>query len=364
MTLSQLLDSTERDTWLEDFPGVALDGAVWTTLDAPAGTATLAVAGSQLTIGAGTDINEIVSIRSIRTFKLPFRVQFVISLSQRIANNAFYLEVVNAAGDTYASWLFDGTTATNAKITNASAGQNVTTNPSAALTVATTASQALFEIDLRSDGVEWSDRVVDSNAAASVRALRSRNIPKPDEDYYIRIRSVNGGVAPASGTSLVVERVMVQSNTKFVAEVSAGRGNNAGNRAIPVSHPLGGTFSMNPVTPSTTMGAGSLGKVMAAATTNATNLKASAGRILGWALTNVTAATKYVRIYNKASAPTVGTDVPVFTIAIPPNSSVQHAPPYPLAFATGISYAITNAVADLDATAVAVGDVQGLIEYV
>ena len=104
-------------------------------------------------------------------------------------------------------------------------------------------------------------------------------------------------------------------------------------------------------------------KIISAASTNATSVKASAGRIYGWSLTNTTASVKYVKIYNKASAPTVGTDVPVETIAIPPNANVQRADSIGVFNSTGIALAITGGVADADTTAVAAGDVVGSLYY-
>jgi hypothetical protein len=110
-------------------------------------------------------------------------------------------------------------------------------------------------------------------------------------------------------------------------------------------------------------GAATTAKVTSAATTNATSVKASAGRVLGWEFTNTSAAIKVVRFYNKASAPTVGTDVPVFVVYLPASAHVNFSLPVGVGFATGIAYAITNAIADLDATAVAANDVLGAIYY-
>lgn len=110
-------------------------------------------------------------------------------------------------------------------------------------------------------------------------------------------------------------------------------------------------------------GAMSTAKIVAAATTNATSVKASAGRVFGWQLTNTTAAVKVVRLYNLAAAPTVGTSVPVYNIVLPANAVVTQAFPAGIAHTTGISYAITNAIADLDATAVAANDVLGAIFF-
>ena len=101
-------------------------------------------------------------------------------------------------------------------------------------------------------------------------------------------------------------------------------------------------------------------RVKAAATTNATSLKASAGSVAGWYLYNNTASAKFVKFYNKASAPTVGTDVPLFTLPLPANggSNIKFDT---VPFSTGVAYAITGAIGDTDTTAVAADDVHGFI---
>lgn len=110
-------------------------------------------------------------------------------------------------------------------------------------------------------------------------------------------------------------------------------------------------------------GAGSVSKIASAATTNATSVKASAGRVFGYHFTNTTAAIKIVRFYNLATAPTVGTSVPVYNVVIPANGYVFANFPQGRGHSTGIAYAITNAIADLDATAVAANDVIGAIDF-
>lgn len=116
--------------------------------------------------------------------------------------------------------------------------------------------------------------------------------------------------------------------------------------------------------PAATIAGLTVAKINSAATTNATSTKTSQARLLGWSLTNTSAATKYVRFYNKASAPTVGTDSPLFIVALPPTENVSHSNTQPITFAAGLAYAVTGAGTDLDATAVAVGDVIGSFYYV
>lgn len=99
--------------------------------------------------------------------------------------------------------------------------------------------------------------------------------------------------------------------------------------------------------------------INSAASTNAANTKSTAGTLYEVTIHNTTAAAKYIRFYNKATAPTVGTDTPVFVINVPANSSKEIAfGAVGKRFATGIGHAITNAAGVLDATAVAAGDVQ------
>lgn len=105
-------------------------------------------------------------------------------------------------------------------------------------------------------------------------------------------------------------------------------------------------------------------KLVSAATTNATSTKASAGQLYGWVLANTTAAFKYFKLFNKASAPTVGTDTPYMTIPVPPNSCVTVEFENGIKFGAGIAFAITGAVGDMDTTAVAVGDVVVTLLYV
>ncbi len=101
-----------------------------------------------------------------------------------------------------------------------------------------------------------------------------------------------------------------------------------------------------------------------AATTNATSVKASAGTLYGIAVSNVSASTRYFKLYNKASAPTVGTDTPVLVIPIAAGGVAN----FPLGtlglrFGTGLAYAITGAAADTDTTAIAAGDCKVFLSY-
>jgi hypothetical protein len=111
--------------------------------------------------------------------------------------------------------------------------------------------------------------------------------------------------------------------------------------------------------PASNAGAASTVKVATVIGTNATSVKASAGRVLGFTLTNTTASFKYVAMFDKATAPTVGTDVPKYKFGLPPNSTSIKTLEGGIGYSVGIAFAITGGLTDLDATNTAVNDVIG-----
>lgn len=110
---------------------------------------------------------------------------------------------------------------------------------------------------------------------------------------------------------------------------------------------------------SATANGGTTSRINAAATTNATSLKASAGQIYTIDVFNAAAYNVFLKLYNKASAPTVGTDTPVMTIPIQAGGGFAKTWPMGLPFSTGIAYAITKLQADSDTTVVVAGDLTG-----
>jgi hypothetical protein len=122
--------------------------------------------------------------------------------------------------------------------------------------------------------------------------------------------------------------------------------------------PAGANTIGNVGSAAVTSGGNSIYHLKSAATTNAQVPKASAGQVYGWSIFNQTASVKYVKFYNKASAPTVGTDVPVFVIPLESNFKTNsYNVDAGITFSTGIAIAITAGLADSDATAIAASDV-------
>lgn len=104
--------------------------------------------------------------------------------------------------------------------------------------------------------------------------------------------------------------------------------------------------------------------LVSAASTNAANIKNAAGNLYEITVSNVTATAAFIKLYNKASAPTVGTDVPILTIPATAGATVPiNFGALGKRFTAGISIAITAAAAATD-TGVTVAGIQVNASYV
>lgn len=121
--------------------------------------------------------------------------------------------------------------------------------------------------------------------------------------------------------------------------------------------------SLSPNSP-VTLGTPTAFTLSSAATTNATSVKTTAGTAFQIVASNVGAAAAFLKLFNLATAPTVGTSVPVLTVPIPA-SGVVSVPfgALGMRFGTGIAFDITNLVADADATVIAAAQVKVMVSY-
>jgi hypothetical protein len=103
------------------------------------------------------------------------------------------------------------------------------------------------------------------------------------------------------------------------------------------------------------------GKLVSVAGTNASVIKGSPGALMMLLTMTTNPAARYLKLFNKATAPTLGTDVPIQTYTIPGNSAgAGVAIPLPrrgLAFTNGIAMALTTGIADLDTNGVAANEI-------
>lgn len=132
---------------------------------------------------------------------------------------------------------------------------------------------------------------------------------------------------------------------------------------VSATQPVSGTVTVtagtvNPVVPATPY------FVNSAASTNGALILTGTSGLQAFYATNTGASVAYVKLYNKATAPTVGTDIPEMIIPVPAAASgVPGVATLPIGFsgfrfALGLGIAITGAAADNDTTAVTAGQVR------
>ena len=238
-----------------------------------------------------------------------------------------------------------------------SAGTLATTG---VVAVGAPAASTYFEtvMEFHAEDIIASTSTVDSALGRSSAVARlSSQVPNDGRQYKLLMRFRNIG-APGSSSVIQIQRILVVDSQEFRVEVASGRGDQVPQKGVPVN--IGAPL---PVTGSH--------KLFSAATTNATSVKTTQGFVLGGLLSNVNAAIRYFKLYNKAGAPVVGTDTPIFTVAIPAGTST--VPGYlnlenlfgahGHLFAAGIAYAITGGAADSDTTAIGANDVIVNLNY-
>lgn len=338
-----------------------------------AGMAVSAV-NSTLQVTTGTTIGSESSVTTKETFSAPFRVAFGFKISQKIVNQEFYLELVAVDRDNpsvldetaVAAWRIAGsdsltTTTARVEVRNGQAARVQSGN----LTSTSQTTDSVFEIVLESDEVSFHNKPIDSTAGKTVSFVRNSVAPDPNKEYKLRYRVVNGATAPASTTTFTSQYITAVDYTEILTELTGaqGRTDAAGALAVHVASGNVGVANATLGASSTATGT-SISKHVSAATTNAANIKTSAARVYGYHYTNNTAATKYVRLYNKATAPVPGTDTPLVVIPVAPNSNVLVDHTIPLSFSTGLGIAVTGGFADNDATVTAVGDVVGHLLWI
>jgi hypothetical protein len=102
--------------------------------------------------------------------------------------------------------------------------------------------------------------------------------------------------------------------------------------------------------------------LVSAASTNATNIKASAGTVNGWYIYNSNASARKVAFHNTAGTPTAGSSI-FYTIVIPGLAATNVSFPDGLAFSTGIAITTVTDLTDAGSTAVGLNDLNINIFY-
>jgi hypothetical protein len=91
-------------------------------------------------------------------------------------------------------------------------------------------------------------------------------------------------------------------------------------------------------------------------------IKSTPGVLCGWSISNSNAAARYVKIYNKATAPT-SADTPVLVVLVPATSTVSGSFPGGITMSAGISARCVTGITDADVTGAGANEVATHLFY-
>lgn len=154
------------------------------------------------------------------------------------------------------------------------------------------------------------------------------DVPSGTQTVSGTVTSVPSGTTTVAGTVTANGTTTIASGTVTVVSTAT-----VGGSVVPIPATTGGL---------------SIKSAFSVANVTGVNFKSSAGQLYGWVVTNTSTAPRYVKIYNKATAPSVGTDTPTIRLCIPAdsggNGAGQVAAEYTMgiAFSSGIGYGITT----------------------
>ena len=223
--------------WRDSFSGAAVDSSKWDVVTGPG--ASISVSGGAITIASGTTANSETILLSKETFTVPFRISIGLRMSQRIANQTFYAEIVSVDpttgvpdGQHSGGLVFDGTNAAQAKYAVRNGGLD---QISGAVAFPTTASPGgVYEIEPFADEAWFHGGTLDGVTSRANSYRKHQGIPDPNATYKIRLRWLNGATAPASTTTAILAFVACQDYAELTAEVTAGRGQSSAGQGLGV----------------------------------------------------------------------------------------------------------------------------------
>ena len=376
-----------------------IDGDKWDVIQQGTGQ-TISVDGllagaRYLKLTSGATANSETILRSKESFGGPVKLAFSLTSSQSIANTECHIEMVEidpVTGDLITDtsvftapnfnnarngfgMVFDGVSQNNAKIKVR--GQGVSEYVSVAASIGTGARTAtgvtpnfqapvIVELLMQTELASMNVRAADSPAVTAVGLTRTSYVPNPDRFYCIQIRVKNLSTAPASNTDWRIHFVRLLDATRLSVDFGMIGGSDAALLAPPVrvistvSTPITGTVtaSVTPPAPVTPYFLNS------AATTNGALVITGTSGLTSLYATNTGAGAAFVKLYNKATAPVVGTDIPEMVIPIPaavagfPGVAAPNIGFIGMRFPLGLGIAITGGAADTDTSAVAAGQVK------
>lgn len=160
-------------------------------------------------------------------------------------------------------------------------------------------------------------------------------------------------VALSAEDVALLNSIITKLNGGLPAALAAGGGLKVEGVAGGVAQPV----NLQP----TTSGGSSMYRNLDLGTTGQV-VKNASGQLYGYYIYNNASATRFLKLYDKATAPT-NSDTPVMTYPIPAGSAANVAFPNGVAFASGISVRATTGIADNDTGAPSTNDVVTNLNY-
>jgi hypothetical protein len=182
----------------DSFNGTEINPARWDVAVSGSGMA-LAVAEGTVTISTGTTLDDEIVLTSRTAFTIPLRVMVAVSLSQRIAGQSVWLELVSVDptsaqpdGRSAAAWRLDGTSPTLANYEVQSEGApRLASSSGSPIPTTVPTGWSVLEIEPTNDECWFHGRQLDTTAARSNSYVRHQQIPEPNALYRFRIRVRN-----------------------------------------------------------------------------------------------------------------------------------------------------------------------------
>lgn len=259
---------------------------------------------------------------------------------------------------------YSGTTATNVSFDAARRGWASGNTTATINTTASPGHVGQLGFDVFTAG--YSDALVASNTGYqwTTRASRVENLPDPDVPMYLFIIIQNGSTSPASTTTLTCGFIQVEDQGRHKVRIASA--DPSGSHALPVyqmggiataTQPVSGTVTVTStrITPNAADGHSTHSHYISAASTNDTLVLTGARAIGLITATNTNAAARFLKIYNKATAPSSG-DTPIMTILLPPGSTTVVGGNSPIRAPLGLGFRLTTGIDVADTGAVSASE--------
>lgn len=211
------------------------------------------------------------------------------------------------------------------------------------------------------NNAQVSGTAISTNNGVSGAGTQRVNISSDNTAFQVKILGNGGNAVDAAGQNasspageiLVGAQFNTTPTTLSTGNMSPLQMDSSGKLLVNCTGcSAGSTVQLVPAT----TGGLTLSHLVSAGSTNATSLKASAGQLYGASIYNNAGYPVFLKFYNLATAPTVGTSTIVFEVPVQAGTEREVHSDIGLAFGTGIAYALTKGITDADATAVLASD--------